>query len=104
MTALHRQRAMEELARVVASLAVLPGEEGHAVVLSDYEVANLRSLLNACGFWCIAGGPSPLSVCNTGDWGGQILAKLPVVEQAPNASPQDLCERARNWMPQKERP
>lgn len=56
-----------------------------ALVLNDYELANLRAgleLLRKIG-------------CDTGDWLGQILWKLPDVEQKPNCTVDDQLKRVR---------
>ena len=64
--------------------------------LSNYEIANLRSLIEACGYGRITDRVqrNPLYVANTGDWMGLLYYKLPVVDVAPNATPEQLAIRA----------
>lgn len=66
---------------------------GHSVRLTDYEVANLRALIEACGYPYGAAPDSPLKWLGTGDWLGQVYLKLPQVDYAPNASPAEMVER-----------
>lgn len=70
----------------------------NTIVLNDYEVANLKALIESCGY----GLPNrvdrnPLWVANTGDWLGQIYQKLPTVHCDPNASPDELAKRANEF-------
>lgn len=65
----------------------------HTIELDDYEVANLRAMIEACGMK--PGIPkTPLRVMHTGDWIGTIYAKLPEVAQRPNVPPETLAMRA----------
>jgi len=77
----------------------------HIIELDNYEVANLRSALEAMGYntWSkeFHGEryvpTSPLCALNTGDWLGQIYNKLPDTGHRPNATPQELAKRANEW-------
>jgi hypothetical protein len=85
----------------------------HTIELDDYEVANLRALLQAIGYGTpdceSCGRPlpytkertdalrSPFFAANNGDWVGQVYLKLPSVKHKPNASPEQLAEAARRW-------
>mgnify|MGYP003463968239 CR=1 FL=1 len=68
----------------------------HQIQLNDYEVANLRALIEACGYGRITNRVerNPLYVANTGDWIGQVWQKLPDVDYPPNATPEQLAARA----------
>lgn len=72
------------------------GNQPFSVTLTAYEIANLRSLIEACGY---ASGRTrnPLWVANTGDWIGQVYNKLPAVEHPPNATAAQLENRAINF-------
>lgn len=70
--------------------AALPGS-GHVIVLDDYQVANLRALINAIGYGTVNDPPiGRLSALNNGDWVGEIYQKLPYVEHKPNQTWQEL--------------
>lgn len=68
--------------------------EEYAIKLTDYEIANLKSMIEAVGY------PShnyntPLGVFNSGDWLGQIYNKLPIIDYLPNRSPQEYRKMAK---------
>lgn len=75
----------------------------HTIELDDYEVANLRSAIEAIGYRLTTEQKviphSPLMVLNTGDWLGQIYQKLPVVKRSPNLDPVELACRAKTQTP-----
>ncbi len=62
------------------------------IVLSEYEIANLRSLLEACGYPNGQCPKNPFYAANTGDWLGQIYNKLPKINLRPNRTPNELAE------------
>lgn len=64
------------------------------IELDKYEIANLRSLIEACFYH----QRNPLKVANTGDWIGQIYNKLPEVDYPPNVTPKELVDRANNYV------
>ena len=69
---------------------------GNVILLSDYEVVNLRAALQATGYGMT--GRSPLQVLNNGDWLGQIYQKLPYLDHpTPNADAFELQARALRW-------
>ena len=89
-----RKQALADAIRIVEGVA---RNDSHVILLSDYEVVNLREAINACGYAHVA-DPSPLNVLNNGDWIGQIYQKLPYVEGIkPNATSAELAQRARKW-------
>lgn len=68
----------------------------HWIKLDDYEIANLRAALEAI----IPGRgalPSPLNALHSGDWTGQVYAKLPPVGQWPNQPAESMAAIARRW-------
>jgi hypothetical protein len=66
----------------------------HTIVLNDDEVANLRVLIEACGYgFGKRVQRNPLWAANTGDWIGTLYQKLPQVE-CPERSAHDLAARA----------
>lgn len=67
------------------------------VELNEYQVANLRSLIEACGYGGTMRQRSPLWVANTGDWIGEVYNLLPVVDHPPNADSITLSERANQF-------
>lgn len=76
-----------------------PSLPTHAITLDHYEIANLRVALEACGYGLNNRVErNPLFVLSTGDWLGQIYNKLPAVEWHPNATPQELAARAKNFV------
>lgn len=89
-----RLNALEELNRLVRSL--MDPSAQHVVLLSDYEVANLRELFRAMGYASTA-VRNPLWSAHNGDWVGQIYSKLPHVEHRPNVPAEDMAERARKF-------
>lgn len=90
-----RVEVIEELQKMLQGL-----REGgnHLIVLNDYQVANLMSMIHAAGYGSVY-NDSPLTVLNNGDWIGELFHKLPYVTQKPNASPEELALRAKNWKP-----
>lgn len=77
----------------------------HTIVLDDYELANLRELLRACGTWRegelneqelndVAG--NPFTAANNGLWLSQLYAKLPTTHHAPNMTAAGLARKA--WL------
>lgn len=91
---------------IVAELSNIIREAGnphqHILVLTDYEVANLREVFRAAGHgWAVDN--NPLKVINNGDWVGQIAAKLVplATDHVPNATAAQLAERANHdyWGP-----
>lgn len=94
-----RREALTEVARIAEGLA---GQRGHVLMLNDYQVANLRALLNAIGYGChFPETPSsPLSVVNNGDWIGEIYNMLPYEGgQKPNVGPEEIRRAALAWKP-----
>jgi hypothetical protein len=88
-----RREVLAELRAVIDSL----GQGGqHVILLNDYQVTNLRSLLHAIGYASVHRS-SPLNVCDTGDWVGELYQKLPHVALAPNVEPGELARRASEW-------
>ena len=69
------------------------------IILNEYQIANLRSALEAAGYcdWSTQVLNNPLYVLQTGDWLGEIYNKLPEVDYQPNESPQVLADRASRW-------
>lgn len=94
-----RQEVMAELHNLMSSAGAVQAGRAHLIVLDDYEVANLRSALWAAG--TASTYQSPLNVLQTGDWTGQILHKLQQLapDHKPNAEPDVLAARARDWVP-----
>jgi hypothetical protein len=87
------RKAVDEMRRIAGDLSML---DGHVIVLSDYEVANLREMFRAMGH-AAAVDRNPLMAANTGDWVGQIAGKLPHVEHEPNVEWTELARRARDF-------
>lgn len=89
------KRRVEDAIEHLASLA--RRGRGHALMLNDYQIANLRAAIEACGYatwhkdWF---KKSPLMVLQNGDWMGEIYLMLPMVQHAPNQTPQKLIEEA----------
>lgn len=65
--------------------------------LNEYHVANLKSLIEACGYGGKMRQRSPLWVANTGDWLGEVYNLLPEVDHPPNADSIILSERANRF-------
>jgi hypothetical protein len=94
----HRQVRHEVLGELRGIIAGLQAGGRHTLVLSDYEVVNLRAAIHATGYASAYGGPeNPLSVLNSGDWIGQIFQRLPYLGEhmRPNATAEELVDRAR---------
>lgn len=87
---------------VVAELQAIIREAGnphhHILVLTDYEVANLREVFRAAGHAQLV-QRSPLMVLNNGDWVGQIAHKLlPLAtDHTPNATAAQLARQANEY-------
>jgi hypothetical protein len=62
------------------------------IEFSEYEISNLRALIEACGYPNGACPRNPLWAINNGDWLGQIYNKLPIVNTGPNRTPNELAE------------
>lgn len=92
-----RRQAVADLMNLVEISA---GTSDNLVALSDYEVVNLLSALQACGYGA-ADTKSPLVVLHSGDWLGQIVQKLQslAVEapHGPNRTPQEYARMANRW-------
>ena len=56
----------------------------HTIELDDYEVANLKWLLQLVNDF------TKFNPLNSGDWVGQIREKLPMVDHRPNKSIEDI--------------
>lgn len=68
------------------------------ITLDNYEVTNLRALIEACGYpYTMRHERCPLNVANTGDWLGQIYLKLRKVDLKPNASAEELVRSSLAW-------
>lgn len=93
-----RQEVIEELRNLVGLAGSVNAGTSHVLILSDYEVANLRSAIQACGYASVF--RSPLEVLQTGDWMGMIAHKLSPLATGtvPNAQPDDLAKRATDWL------
>ncbi len=65
----------------------------YRIILTDYELANLRATLDAG-----ADSHSPLCAMNTGDWLKAIRAKLPQAASEPNITVAHLMRDAREWL------
>ena len=101
MTDMIRRQALIEVSRIAEGLA---HNRGHVLMLNDYQVANLRALLNAigAGYWPVEEElrSSPLQVCNNGDWVGEIYMMLPYEgQQEPNQSAAQMRRQAQAWKP-----
>lgn len=98
MSDLEKQQMRQEVLAEMRSILMGLHQQGrHTLILSDYEVANLRAAIHAVGYGAVGGDTSPLGVLNTGDWLGQIFNRLPEVDLKPNAEADELRERARQW-------
>jgi hypothetical protein len=66
-----------------------------SIELTPYHVANLRALIEACGY---PGGAvkEPIGGCNTGDWLGEIYLMLPEVDCRPNISAEQMAQYAQD--------
>lgn len=73
--------------RTPLHLAIADGQ--HAVILTDYEIANLREALSA------AYSDGPLNALWSGDWAGQVLDKLPMVDHWVCQSAKAMMESAK---------
>ena len=74
--ALLIQRERDKATIQTQDAAIARLKEGKALVLDDYEIANLRA-----GLETLRGAG-----LDTGDWLGQIIMALPQVEREPNVS------------------
>lgn len=90
-----RQEVLLELRNLLQSEAGLSGD--YVLLLSGYELANLREALIATGYGSVF--YSPLAVLNNGDWLGQIVQKLYGLAQdtQPNSTSQQLADAANQW-------
>ncbi len=89
----RRIQVLADIQRIAASLA---NGDGHVIMLSDYEVINLREALTAMGYGMST--RSPLEVMHTGDWVGQLWQKLPwLTDPRPNVDAETQQARARDW-------
>ena len=71
----------------------------YTITLNDYEVANLRALIEACGYGKAKRVErNPLWAANTGDWIGQIYNLLPIVAYPPNADADKLAQEANKYL------
>lgn len=62
----------------------------HTLTLNDYQVANLRALLEATGIYTFPekrAADNPLFALDTGDWLAEIYQMLPKVSYKPNQTP-----------------
>jgi hypothetical protein len=83
-------------------LPALIAELDGSIVLTEYQRSNLLAVLQAIGYPAHQ-DRSPLDVCNTGDWVGEVALKLRYEQpspHAPNVGPTELAERARRWRPE----
>ena len=65
------------------------------IELDEYEVANLKEVIEAIGYpapYPNTRKSCPLDVLNTGDWVGMLYNKLPDVDFEPNTKALDLIE------------
>lgn len=71
----------------------------YTIELDEYEVANLRTIFEAAGYWASKTKVprNPLCALDTGDWFGQVYNKLPEVEYTPNVSARDLVTLVYLW-------
>lgn len=61
------------------------------IELDEYEVANLRAVIQAIGYPADKDHPRcPLNVLNTGDWLGELYNKLPELQYYANTSSSDM--------------
>lgn len=89
-----RREVVEQLTSILNGIG---GERKHVILLNDYQVVNLLSVLWASGYASVYGN-NPLSVINNGDWTGELWNMLPKLLPArPNAEPEELAARARAW-------
>ena len=93
---------VNELIELRDRVAALESLRTHPIVLNDYQVANLRALLELCGGWGGIEMPNPFSAANTGDWVAEIYYKLPRVPREPNVSPAEMMRRANEWIARRE--
>jgi len=70
--------------------------------LNEYQAANLRWLIEACGYPCNHDGTAshvgPFCSTNTGDWLGEIYDRIPKTDHAPNKSRDDLEKDVESWL------
>ena len=67
----------------------------YSIVLNSYEVANLRSLLEAAEATKAKRiPPNPFSLIHNGEWVTSIYAKLPLVSRRPNQTALQLAKAA----------
>ena len=67
----------------------------HQIILDDYQVANLRAVIEA------AAPPikrNPLYVINSGDWMMEIYLKLPKVDYKANKTAEEMAWLASNFI------
>lgn len=77
----------------------------HVLRLNDYQLANLKAFVETV--WRKAGPfpvASPFQVANTGDWIGEIGWMLPDIEYGPNATADEMIQRALAWRPVESQP
>ena len=87
----------EVIAELQQMLGGIGRGAGHVIVLNDYQVVNLLSVIWASGYASVYGN-NPLSVINNGDWLGELWTLLPKgLTHKPNDEPEVLAERARRW-------
>lgn len=96
-----RREVLEEFTNVLRESGALTSGRSFMVPMSDYEIVNLIEALVATGYASVY--VSPLQVLHNGDWVGQLVMKLrPLIQDMcsapnPNASAQQLAERANQW-------
>jgi hypothetical protein len=78
----------------------------HTIELNDYQLANLKSMIEACGYWAGASEkypefelleiPHPFQAFNSGDWIGELAWKLSELEtdKKPNIEHKEYRKRA----------
>jgi hypothetical protein len=66
------------------------------IQLDDYQKANLKWLIELCGY-PYGGGVSPFTFANTGDWLGEIYLRLGESKRAPNMTKESVVESIRSW-------
>lgn len=76
--------------------------DSYEIILDEYEIANLKALINAIGYPSC--GPDAgdsighmLAPLQTGDWLGQIYNKLPPVQFKPNSGAKEMRQSVTDY-------
>lgn len=71
----------------------------YTISLNEYQIANLRALINAVGYpWGEVEERNPLWAANTGDWVGEVYSKLPEVDCEPNSTGHEIAQKSFSYV------